>query len=116
MNFHYIVDSQFIQFSDNKYITEVTFAMDRYSLYYATLKFPNPKTEHQTIHHVERFLNKPISENYFHNINKNNQYSFNFEHLKENHYSVRGDLLGSCIYLEELTIVEDTKVILICGS
>lgn len=99
---------------DNKieYIQKITFSISRSAVDYThTILFEKLVTEKKAVLEVEKWLSVIITEEYF---EKNKGYNC----LEFNKYNgdVRGKLLSSGIFLEEIINIEDDHILINCGS
>ena len=100
----------------NKYVKQITFDINRNRLYTHTLTFSNSVTQKIAVLAVENWLSEKLTEEYFNIIVKdkfkNNTNTFDM-YRKD---SIKGTLLGSCIFLEEITNITESHINISCGS
>ena len=95
---------------------QITFDINRNRLYTHTLTFSNPVTEKIAILEVEKWLSEKLTEEYFNIIVKdkfkNNTNTFDMYRTD----SIKGTLLSSVIFLEEITNITESHINISCGS
>jgi hypothetical protein len=99
---------------DNKieYIQKITFLITRSAVDCThTLLFEKLVTEKKAVLEVEKWLSVIITEEYFENNKGYNCLEFN-----KYNGDVRGKLLSSGIFLEEIINIEDDHILINCGS
>jgi len=100
---------------DNKieYIKKITFSITRtINDYKHTITFEKLVTEKKAVLEAEKWLSIKLTEEYFNEINDNNNLEFN----KYGEDNLRGILLSSGIFLEQLTKNNYEHITINCGS
>lgn len=87
--------------STDAYVTQVNFFVGQYDDLEDFINFPKPVTEKEAVHAIEAYLSTPLTKEFF---------DHGFDGFKdwtqfmstENRNPIRGDLMGSNIFLEDL--------------
>ncbi len=99
----------------NKYVKQITFDINRNRLYTHTLTFSNPVTQKIAVLEVEKWLSEKLTEEYF-NIIVKDKFKNNTDTFDMYKDSIKGTLLGSSIFLEEITNITESHIFISCGS
>lgn len=96
---------------EGKIVNDVTFNISRYGLYKFFIPFEEPQTVSDAIKVVEHFLSAPIDQEYF-DIVKDDL----FPGTKLKDLKIRGDCLGTAIFIEDIIFYEDGGIGFSMGS
>ena len=99
------IHSSFHPDGKNAYVTRINFFVGQYHDQEDHLDFPKPVTEKVAVYTVEAYLSTPLTKEFFERgfDGFGDWTEFNTEILStENRQPIRGDLMGSNIYLEDL--------------
>jgi hypothetical protein len=99
----------------NKYVKQITFDINRNRLYTHTLTFSNTVTQKIAVLEVEKWLSEKLTEEYF-NIIVKDKFKINTDNFDMYKDSIKGTLLSSCIFLEEITNITESHIFISCGS
>ena len=88
-----------------KKIKKITFAVGRYGKHTHTITFVEKFTEEEAIEHVEAFLSKPLTDDYF-NLLGDDFFASDIERARKN-CRIRGDCLGDAFFLEIIDKLEE---------
>jgi len=108
------------KYDDNdQIIYSVMFDISRYGQYRHIIRFENPVTEQYAIEKVESYLSEPLTPNHLEKIRDDlfapiQKYSFDELQEKEG-YTIQGDCLSDCKFLERCNI-NNGMLVLSCGS
>jgi len=105
-------DSDSDDSDDEITVTGVVFNISRYGQVQETLHFDKPISIDEAIKRVERYLSEPITSDYFDHVKDD---LFASPNAKMKYYTVRGDCLTDCKFLERKWIV-DGILHFACGS
>lgn len=95
------------------YIETIVFPISRFSKYKLSIRFDHYATEEEAINIVERWLSKPVSDDYY-DIIKDDLFHDDLESYGQD--PCRGNLLGDCKFLEQIKRIDEGTYEIICGS
>ena len=109
----YCLDRKYLDVDHN--INKAIFDISRYGKYQHSINFDSPVTEKIAIKAVEKYLSKPLTEEYYNTIKDDMFHSMLlYDEAKEN-YKCRGKCLTDCKFLED-TQIENGILTFFIGS
>ena len=103
------------QYDTTRVLFMVTFAISEYGDYTHSIKFKMPMTEKEAILEVEKYLSKPLTEDYYNLILDGLEDSGIGWEFARKFYKCRGEVLGDNINLVQSYIQYEDHLILNCG-
>ena len=100
--------------TEPKNVGSVTFDVSRYGQHSHTIKFSDPVSEKEAIEKVEKYLSKPLTEDYYSDIVDDLFHEYPWDDAKEV-FKCRGDCLTDCKFLE-LTYLKNSNLTFFVGS
>ena len=109
----YCLDRKYLDVDHN--INKAIFDISRYGKYQHSIDFDFPVTEKQAIKAVEKYLSKPLTEEYYNTIKDDMFCSIESYDDAETYYDCIGDCLSDCKFLED-TQIENGILTFFIGS